>query len=119
MNTENYKEIFLNLKEKLEQIAALPNAYNCGRDFVGIDFDRVFIYYKTETYCSGCGTDEYSLDITWDEINEPLDYFRAKFQKEFEVREKEQIEREAKIIKQEENRERAKYLELQKKYGTI
>jgi hypothetical protein len=117
MFTENFKEQLLKLKEKLDEISSLPHTYECGETFIGIDFDESFIYYKTETYYSGCGTENYSFDISWDEIDEPIDYFRDKFQKEFEAREKSKKQNEAKIKLEEEKRERAKLKELQNKYG--
>lgn len=117
MFPENLKELLFKLKEKLDEISNLPHIYECGESFIGLDFDEEIILYKTETYFSGCGTEDFSFEIQWKEINEPIDYFREKFEKEFAAREKIKKQNEAKIKLEDEKRERAKLKELQEKYA--
>lgn len=114
-----FQEQLLKLKDKLDEIAGQNGVYECGEDFVGLAFSEHFIYYKTETFYSGCGTDHYSLEISWDEINKPIEYFREKFQKEVEERNKIEKEQEAKFKLHQEEMERAKLKELQDKYGAL
>ena len=114
-----FREEWLKIAEKLEAISKIKKYYGDGQDFVGVEIDLTGITYKTETYYPGCGTDGYSFDVTWEELNEPLPYFEAKYAKEIEDKEREATERklmETEAIRQREIRE---YLKLKEKYGDI
>jgi len=78
-----YKKILLELQSKLEMIAKLPKPGGNGETYKGIEISEDGIQYNSETFYSGCGTEEYSFFVTWDEINEPLEYFEEKYKKEF------------------------------------
>lgn len=81
-------EIFLNEYKKIEkllsEISNIPKSWGDGECFEGLSFEDDGITYKTSTSYSGCGTDEFSFFVKFEELNNPIEYFKEKYQKEID-----------------------------------
>lgn len=84
LDINQFRANFEFIECKLDKIAQLdPDGY--GQDYIGltIDPDEDTIYYNTETYFQGCGdTYSFSTGVKWEELNQPLSYFKEKFERE-------------------------------------
>ena len=81
-------EIFLNEYKKIEnllsEISNIPKSWGDGECFEGLSFEDDGITYKTSTSYPGCGTDEFSFFVKFEELNNPIEYFKDKYQKEID-----------------------------------
>ncbi len=101
---------------KLEQIAGIPKLRGNGADFSGIEFEDDGVTYKSETYFSGCGTDTFSFHTTWEELNNPIEYFQEKYAKEIEERKREDEEKKFAAQLKANDNERELAIQLKEKY---
>lgn len=111
------KENMLALMSKLEKISKISKPNGDGEDFIGIEIDENGITYNSESYYSGCGEERYSFCISWDEIEQPHEYFLEKYKKEWEKyieAQKLYKENEKKI---EEEKRRKQYEKLKEEFG--
>jgi hypothetical protein len=76
------------IEQKLHAIAEIPKYYGNGEDFEGLKIEKDGITYMTSTYYSGVGQESFEFDVLWDEINEPIEYFQHKYQKEIDEKNK-------------------------------
>jgi predicted ribosome quality control (RQC) complex YloA/Tae2 family protein len=116
INVELFKTEWNKIREKMELINRIPKLYGTGNDFAGMEIEEEEILYKTETFYPGCGSDYFSFYVSWDEINNPIEYFEEKYKKEIEANEikKAKIAEKEKLLREE--RERQEYELLKKKY---
>jgi hypothetical protein len=84
INTELFFNEYKKIGKKLDEISQIPKRFGNGDSFEGVEIESHGILYKSSSFYSGCGTDYYSFFITWDEINNPIEYFKDKYQKEFD-----------------------------------
>lgn len=117
INVELFKTEWDKINDKLKEIDAIPKLDGGGDDFTGIEFWDDEIYYKTETYYSGCGTDYYSFVVKLSELNEPIEYFQKKYSDQIISRDLKVKEDKEKADKLKEERELALYKQLQSKFG--
>ena len=113
------KENALALRNKMEEISALPHVDEVGGSFEGLDFDEDTITYRSSTWCSGCGTDSYyfSFSVDWEDINKPLEYFRKKFEDTANAKEKARRERDKKVVAERKKQEVDDFYKLKAKLG--
>jgi hypothetical protein len=86
IDIESFQFIWEQIEKKLEEISTIPKyRLPSGRlkDFIGYEIDSTGITFKTEQYQYG-DTDSESFQVAWHEFNQPLEYFKSKFQKEIE-----------------------------------
>ena len=100
-----FKEMYKEIEEKLQKIRVLPMLHRQEQDYVGFDIDRDCFEIESEYYYSGCGTDTSYLEIPMDEINNSVEWFKEKFQKEID--EKERMEKELELEKKRDKKEQA------------
>jgi len=118
INKDVLQAEYSKLEEKLREIDSLPRLNGTGQHCESIDFDEGdTIYYRTYIAYSGCGSDYFCLAVRWDEINEPIEYFKEKFQKEIEKHEEEKRMNEERKKSAQEQRERETFEKLRQKYG--
>lgn len=84
INTELFFNEYKKIEKKLDEISEIPMIIGNGESFEGIEIDDDGILYKSSSYYSGCGKDYYSFFVKWDEMNNPIEYFKDKYQKEFD-----------------------------------
>jgi hypothetical protein len=116
IKTDLLKEEWFKLESKLKTIDEIPRLYGAGNYYEGIDIDEDGITYRTSTSYSGCGSDYYSYSITWNEVNEPIDYFVQKFSKEIDDDKAKKLVKETADKKAKEERELAEFERLKLKY---
>jgi len=119
INLKEFKETYLKLEEKSLKIMEI---YGIGcYDLRGIGVEefnsKTLFNIETEHYISGCGSDFATLEFELDEMNEPLEYFKAKRLKQLKEEEKRIEEEKQKSKKIKEVKEKAKYEELRRKFG--
>ena len=116
INVESFLIEYKKIEEKLRLIADIPKRWSGGEYFEGIEVEGEEIIYKTSTSYSGCGTDRYSFSIRIDELNNPIEYFKEKYQKEIDEDNKilKALELKAEIDKT--NKEIQRLKELMEKY---
>lgn len=118
INKDDLLTEYSKLEEKLREIDSLPRLGGTGDHLERIDFDEGdTIYYRTCTSYSGCGSDFFCLCVRWDEVNEPIEYFKEKFQKDIEEHEEVKKINEERIKSAQEQRERETFEKLRQKYG--
>ena len=100
-----FKEMYKEIEEKLQKIRVLPMLHRQEQDYVGFDIDRDCFEIESEYYYSGCGTDTSYLEIPMAEINNSVEWFKEKFQKEID--EKERMEKELELEKKRDKKEQA------------
>ena len=66
------------LIDKLSDINAIPRLRGNGLNFTGIEVDAKKVSYYTETYYGGSDSNVFILDVPWNEINEPIEFFEKK-----------------------------------------
>ena len=84
INTELFFNEYKKIGKKLDEISEIPMRFGNEESFEGIEIDDDGILYKSSSSYSGCATDYYSFFVKWDEINNPIEYFKDKYQKEFD-----------------------------------
>jgi len=84
INTELFFNEYKKIEKKLDEISQIPKRFGNGESFEGIEIDDDGILYNSSSSYSGCGPDFYSFFVKWDEINNPIEYFKDKYQKEFD-----------------------------------
>ena len=107
-----FKETFTEIEAKLQKIRVLPMIRPQEQDYVGFSIDRDCFEIESEYYYSGCGTDSSYLEIPIDEINNSVEWFKEKFQKEID--EKNRMEKELKLEKEREKKQRYERLKQDK-----
>jgi hypothetical protein len=112
------KHLFIALTQKAKQIKNLPLS-GLLNDFDGLDIDEDGILIKTSQYYSGCGTEYESINISWEEIDKPLEYFTDLFQKEDDRKEREEEEKAAKALEDTRQREILRLKQLKEKYPDL
>jgi len=115
INIELYKEERKKIKEKLYQISLLdqPSKPEGPYNFREIDQDDEGVYYKM---VDRWGEDPFTLFVSWEELNNPLEYFEQKYQKQVEVIEERKRRERAKERVLKTRREKALYEKLKKKF---
>ena len=68
--------------EKMKLIDKIPRLGGTGKKFNSIEFESYGVLYNTFT--DHWDVEDYSLHVPWNEINEPIEFFEAKFAKEIE-----------------------------------
>ena len=112
INVEIFKNEYKKTISKMEEIGKLPNLnYDGGSDFESLYIEDNYFVYKTSSYYQGCGTDYFYLYVSFDEINNDIEYFREKFQKEMEA---EKLKKEKKIEEEKEKRKQEEFKVYQK-----
>lgn len=110
IDIESFQFIWEQIEKKLEEISTIPKyRLPSGRlkDFIGYEIDSTGITFKTEQYQYG-DTSE-SFQVAWHEFNQPLEYFKSKFQAERQEIIKKDKEREERVA-------RMKYEELKLRF---
>lgn len=117
INTKLFLEEWNKISFKLEEISNIPKLYGDGDNFEGISIDEAGVSYKSSYSCGGCGTDYFDFYVEWDEINQPIEYFQEKYQKEIDDDKQEKLNLEKKILLQKEERERKEFERLKEKFN--
>ncbi len=104
------------IQEKLEAISNIPKKDGDGKYFEGLDIDEEGVTYKSSTSYSGCGTDNYDFHVNWDEINNPIEYFKEKYSKEIQDDKERKIRLKEEEAQKQEERERKEFERLSKKF---
>ncbi len=113
---KNKKTLLLEIQEKLDSIAKIPKLEGMGEDFKGIEITSSGIVYNSESFYTGCGTDHYSFEISWEELEKPLEYFEQKYKGELAAYHKKiEIQKQAKE-EEELKKELAEYQALKRKF---
>ena len=83
INVEQLKEQYTLLENKLKEIYDLPRLTISSAKFSHLEFkeDKIVIVCLEDLYTSSC----FKLELPWSQINQPIDYFREKFQKEIDA----------------------------------
>jgi hypothetical protein len=84
INIDLFKAEYSKIEIKLNAISNITKRWGDGESFEGIEIEDEGILYKTSTSYSGCSTDYYSFYVSWEEINNPIEYFKDKYQKEID-----------------------------------
>ncbi len=119
INIELFRKEYEKIEEKINQIDIIPRLHGSGGHFVSMTFEDDGISYNTEDvrHCSCCSPDAHSLYVKWEDLNKPIEFFREKFQKEIDDRNKKQQLLKLKEEAQEEEREKTLALKLKEKYN--
>lgn len=118
MDNLSFYNQYVEFQKKVDLITSLPNCpFNIGQNDDGWLFDDEGATFNSSTHLSGCGADNYYFTISWDELNQPLEWWDSKFNKLIQQRKKD--EENYKKYKEEELKksEILKLKELQNKYG--
>lgn len=100
------------IQAKLEKIASLPvleALEYTGRQFEGYTIEDGIITYKTYTHFNGCGAEYYDFIVNIEDLNQPVEFFEAKFVAELNAR---RIERERQKQAEKSAQERAELQQL-------
>lgn len=118
INVELFKLEWDKINSLLDEIWSIPKPEDHqGNSCDGFEFDEDGITIKSSTYFSGCGQEDYSHLIKWQELEQPIDYFRIKYDnimKQYAERKKAALEAKEREKKESELKQ---LKELQKKYG--
>lgn len=117
IDIETFRKEWDKIESKMEQISTLGDPYECGASSEGYRVDNEGITHKSSTYFSGCGTDNYSFTVSWDEINNPIQYFEEKAIKFHNKQREESIQKQKDIEESQRVSDLKKLKELQAKYG--
>ena len=115
---ERFKSQYNLLKEKIVEIASLPHSDlygDMGDNFEGIDLSDESIRYISSYYSYG-SYNECNFCVKWEDINKTLDFFKEKFEKDFNDKQKRLLEKKEKELREKEEREIQLLKELQEKY---
>jgi hypothetical protein len=113
INVELLKSELTKLETKLGELAKI-NGFN-PKNFDGLEFEDDCVRYKTSDYwCGEWNSDFFS--VTWEELNEPMEYFIAKIQAQVDAEKKRKEEVAQREAKAKEQRERIQLEQLLKKY---
>lgn len=115
---ERFKSQYNLLKEKILEIASLPHSDlsgDMGHDFEGINLLDDSICYKSSYYSYG-SYNECNFYVKWEDINKPLDFFKEKFENDFNDKQKRLLEKGERELREKEEREIQLLKELKEKY---
>ena len=116
INKSIFIEEWNKVMSKLEQINDIEKLGGSGEEHTKLSVDDSGLCYHSETFYSGCGTEWYDFEVSWEEINEPIEYFEKKYKDELvEHKKKERLKIERKH-KQEVARELETLKKLKEKY---
>ena len=118
INLDLFQQEWDKIVAKLDAISNLPSVHEYGKTFERIDIhDDEFEYITSTDYSRGGGTDYFSLYVTKEDINKPIEYFREKFTEELRLKTaKEEIAKEQQRLRKEEL-ECKQFEELKQKFG--
>ena len=117
INVEAFKNEWAKIEAKLNEIADIPKLEGNGKYFNGYDIEDSGITYKSATDYDGCGTDTFSFEVKWEEINNPIEYFENKYSEEIKKDKERKDGIAARRKKFEEDDERELALKLKAKYN--
>ena len=119
ININQFLEQYEAIEAKLLEINEIPRFFGTGNSHIHVEVDVEGKCFSvvSETYNSGCGTDTFFCSVSFDEINQPMEYFKEKFQKEIDEHERDIKEREKKEAETKAIREKKLYLKLKQKFG--
>jgi predicted ribosome quality control (RQC) complex YloA/Tae2 family protein len=113
---EQFKSLYNLMKEKIQEIASLPHSDgDMGDTFEGIDLLDDSIRYISSYYSYG-QYNECNFYVKWEDINKPLDFFKEKFENDFNNKQKRLLENKEKELREKEEREIQLLKELKEKY---
>ena len=88
IDTELFKKTYQEIDEKVQKIRLLPMLYTQERDYDGWEYEeyngKEVINVMSSYWTQGCGEDTSSIEIPLSAINNSIEWFKEKFQKEIE-----------------------------------
>lgn len=112
-----FREEYTKIEAKLEEISKIPKLWGDGGSFEGIEIDDEGILYKSADHYNGCSPDFYSFHIKWDELNNPIEYFKEKYALEIDNDKKRKEDKKNIEQLEKDKRDLAEYKRLQNKFG--
>ncbi len=122
MDLKQFAETYIELEDKALEIMKVYDIEHYSLEGIEIENynNKTIFLIKTEIYYSGCGSEYETLSFDIEEMNNGIDYFKEKHEKE--IKEEEKIEK-LKLKKeseerriQKDNKDKADYERLKKKY---
>jgi len=92
IDSKLFKEMYDEIDKKVQLIRVLPMLNIQEQDYMGFTIEDDEISIESEYYYSGCGTDTSYLYIPLAEINNSVEWFEKKFQKEIDDEKEKQDE---------------------------
>ena len=91
IDIEKFKETYKEIDEKAREIRVLPMLHRQEKDYDGWEYEeyngKEFIIINSSQWVSGCGEETSYLEIPLEEINNSVEWFKEKFQREIDEHE--------------------------------
>lgn len=117
INIDLFRAEYQKIEEKMISIKEIPRLNRRDYDeFAGLYFDSEGVFCKLERDISIIGSEILYFHVKWEELNEPLDYFKIKYAKEIEYAFTQKALNEKVLEDEREKKELEDYLRMKEKF---